>query len=295
MRSFLTVISILLCYAGSVGFTRETVRWSAIQEEIGKTICIKTYPVEGGKTGYAFLSGIRSNCSEEPAVSPLARAVDRALEGAFVLLAPIGSGSVGFRFDNQVTLEENRSRMVSAYLGSGDFLSPILRRLPSALEAEGLACTDCPAPPEIKPRRLQVAELLPYVAAYFWPDPVRSKTDEQGEPTGESAYSFHICSGFNGINEMKDPDPGLVKAGFVAAFGNEAFRALAKTKFREILNEPKYAEQTDNDARTDYLRRRSQESLLAGEELPRIVCKRLSGYRADLGLELTGCPSTSGE
>jgi hypothetical protein len=128
-------------------------------------------------------------------------------------------------------------------------------------------------------------EFAPYLAAYVWPDPVRMPKDGNGE----FHVSFHICSGLNGIAELKDPDPTLVRAGFVAAFNNREFRQIAGEHFQNTLNEPAFQSLKDDDARTRYLRSHMPAATANDPAARAPVCRVLESFTAELGVEISDC------
>lgn len=286
-------VALLLITGSATAAPAQSVTWSEVRADLGKTICVLEHELPNGNTGYSYVSGSREDCAGQETTSPLSRAVDAALQEAQALSSAMGPGETGFSFDAERSLQENDRAMRESYLASDRFLQPILRRLPEALAAEGLTCQDCPGAVAPPVRQTTWEEFVPYLAAYFWPDPVRTPVDEEGRPVGEPKHGFHICAGLNGISEIKEADPRLVQAGFVAAMATPELRRIAMEQFQSLLAEPDFVGLTDDEARTAYLRQHLGSRLAADDRLTPPACDTLQRYGEDLGLIVEGCPAAA--
>jgi hypothetical protein len=267
------------------------VPWTQVRDAIGETMCGDVL-VSGEKTVVDVIVRDRARCSSgEP--TPLRRAVDRAIEDAgFVLV----SMSIDAPHTDTSTNPEAATRAVrSYYLGSPAYLRPILLRLPAELAKEGLACSGCPDPQAVPIRSVGWNQFFPYLAAQVWPDRVKTPRGPDGAPAGRPRYSFHICSGLNGLSEMKEPDLVLARAAFVSAIMNSTVTQQTGKHFEAVLAEDAFKALADDDAKTAYLRRRIREELARDETVKAAVCERLLQRRDDLGLEVDGCggPATT--
>lgn len=263
------------------------VPWSEVRAALGETICMTSQQYDGKE--YLAEQFDRKVCSPVAEPSPLQRAVDKALESA-------SHAHLGLALDLDAARAaglapaERTKRTREAFLASDAFLGPVLRRLPAALEAEGLACVDCPAPQAIARRRVPWAEFSRYVAAYVWPDPVRTPVGKDGKPTGEMPrYAFHVCSGLNGVKELKDADPVLLHAAFVGTFGNRKFLDIAGHAFEKALDSAELQAAADDAARTAVLRKIVPAAAIENAGAKAAICAGLEPYVDDVGVELADC------
>lgn len=215
---FLGCFAMLVALASARSAT--TLPWSTVRAAIGESICTREYKFPDGSEGYSAVVGEREYCKLPPARTPLERSVDTAYERAEQLTVSIHPQGLSAAYEPDLSPDERTRRAREAYLASEDFLRAIVPRLLDAMAAEGLSCSGCPGFPPRPMRKVTWIEFAPYLGAYIWPDPVRTPTDSSGKPSGMPKYGFHVCGGLNGIGEMEDPDPLLVRAGFVAAFRN---------------------------------------------------------------------------
>ena len=256
---------------------------------LGELICARVHTLPDGRETSSVIAGQRAACERPPAVTPLQRSVDLAYQRAQRLIASIHPDGLRAAYEKGLSPDERTQRAKDAYLTSEDFLRALVPRLRDAMTEEGLSCSGCPA---FSPRPIRSAlwsEFSPYLAAYVWPDPVRTPTDVDGKPSGMPDYSFHVCGGLNGIGEMKDPDPLLVRAGFVVVFGNSEFLEAAGFHFQETLNEPGFLKLEDDDARTRYLRNRLPSATVADPTARVAACRALAEVAADLSFEVPDC------
>jgi hypothetical protein len=165
----------------------------------------------------------------------------------------------------------------------------LLRRLPAALSAEGLRCDDCPIASEPPLREVSWDVFRPYLAAHVWPDPVVTPRDAKGRPSGKPTISVHICAGINGSSELVDPEPAMVKAGFLAAAHTDEVHERAVEVLTALLAEAEYAALESDEDRTQYLRGRLSLRLLADPKVAAGVCATLSRFQADTGVVVVDC------
>jgi len=264
------------------------VRWEEVRREIEKTICVGVHELPSGENGYSFNAGSRPMCTEAPAETPLARAVDVTLDRASVLLRALRPGDTDFQFDADAPIEQNNAKMRQAYLSSPRFLRPIMAHLHVALADEGLHCEGCPSLEPVARHLVRWEVFLPYLTAHFWPDPVESSGQA---PTGQVSYSLHICSGINGISEIESPDEDLVRAGYVVAIASKELQRRVVQHFKEVIQEEDFAQLVADEVRTAYLRRRLPERIAEDPRIRPLVCQTLACNSADLGMDIEGCPS----
>ncbi len=268
--------------------TTIAVPWSDVREAMTRVICVVTQTAPDGKE-YRYVAGGEREACGAPAA---ATATDRAVDATFAA-APILFGALRADVDGALapglTATERHARAVGAYLGHEPFLRAFLPRLQAALAAEGARCTDAPAFAPVRPRTVTWDEFAPYVAAYVWPDEVRRAKGAAPGEQGEVRYSFHVCSGLNGIDRLPAPDPVLVRAAFVSVLGNGPFMQAASRHFSATLGAPEFGVLTDDAARTAYLRDHVGPATAADPEVRAAVCTGLLPVAADLGVQLEGC------
>ncbi len=282
-----TVLSSLMFSLALAAEPAKPVTWSAVQSAIDETICMTTQEYNGKE--YRAEQIDRKVCAPVTEPSPLQRAVDKTLDDASRAHVGLVVDLDAARADGLTPAERTR-RTREAFMASDGFLRPVLRRLPAALEAEGLACVDCPAPKAITRRRVPWTEFSRYVAAYVWPDPVRTPVGKDGKPTGEMPrYGFHVCSGLNGVKELKDADPVLLHAAFVGTFGNKKFLDIAGHAFENALDSGELEAAADDAARTAVLRRIVPAAAIANAGAKAAICAGLEPYVDDVGVELADC------
>lgn len=263
--------------------------WTEVRQAIGEPICVLANHLPDGSESYNAVAGLRDQCNLTPAATPLQRAVDKAYAAAQPLTASMNPDGLDAAFEQGLSAGERTRRAKEVYIASEDFLRAIVPRVRNALTSEGLVCTGCPVFRPRPIRKLTWAEFAPYLAAHAWPDPVQTPKDASGKPSGRPKYSFHVCGGLNGIGEMKDPDPLLVRAGFVAAYQNASFLQSAGTQFGEALNAPEFLKLEDDEARTRFLRSSVPSETVKDPTARLEACRVLAGMSADLGIEITDC------
>ena len=270
------------------------VSWADVRSALGQTICAVAEP--RAPKGYWVSVGDRQACGVSPAARPLDQAIDAALEQSQPLLIAVPPAFLPEPpgLDSVYAAKEagERNRLAAeAYLKNDDFLRAVLPRLRTALEKEGLACTGCPTFEAKGMKRLKWEEFFPYVSTFVRPDPVRTPVDKDGKPTGMPRYSFHVCSGLADTSEMKNPDPVLTRAGFVAVFpARKAIQTRTGFYFGNMLDDEAFQKLQDDKAKTAYLREHLAESLRKDPAVQEAICSALAPFSADLGVELTDCP-----
>jgi len=268
----------------------EPVSWTDIRAEIANYICVVVDTLPDGSVGHWFKHGCDERCVDEATTTRLDRAVKKALDKAKPLLIGIKQEYVGFTYDSSIPIEESNIVLQEAYLSSDIFLRPILTRLRKALATQGLVCHDLPVLEGRPLRTVAWEELASYITAYAWPDEVHTPRDENGNPTGKTKYTFHICIGLNGISEMiPSPDKYLTYVGFTFAMNTAEFRELAYEHFKDILEEEEFKRLTDDDAQTQYLRAQLPQRLAHDKRLFPAICEFLTGYLDDLHVRLDAC------
>lgn len=288
----ISIFLIAILLTAAEGPSPRLVPWSDVQAAVGETVCVVAEPRI--PQGYRVSVGDRETCGLPPAATPLSRAAQRAFEEArplMVSVPPVFSAvPEGIEAAYSAESDPERNRIArEAYLGHEEFLRVLLPRLRTALRAEGLACEGCPAFNPTPVRRIAWDDFSPYVTAYVWPDPVRTPVGPDGKASGRPNYSFHICGGLNGVSEMEDPDPVLLRAGFLAAFKTQAIRKQTASHFQGILGESSFRELREDEARTVYLRKRLTEELHRDAAVREGVCQTLQEFSKDLAVELADC------
>ena len=278
-----------LAVAGASTAAASPVPWVEVRVAVGEPICALVHSFPDGREGYSVTAGRREYCKLPAATTPLQRAVDKAYEGAERLTASMHPDGLAAAYEQGLAPDVRTQRAREAYLSSEDFLRAVVPRLRQSMTEEGLACTGCPEFPPRSVRRATWSEFGPYLAAYVWPDPVQTPKVESGKPAGKVDYSFHVCVGVNGIAEMKDPDPLLVRAGFLAAFGNEEFLERASAQFEKILSAPEFTTLGDDDARTRYLRDHFGAETVKDPIARVAACRALAEVSKDIGINVPDC------
>jgi hypothetical protein len=143
----------------------------------------------------------------------------------------------------------------------------------------------------VHPPRREVAwkTFEPYFTAHVWPDPVVTPRDKKGRPTARPEVHVHICGGINGITELPDADPMLVRAGYLAAFHTEAVRAAVKQFLRGLKTDQQFEQRRTDDARTEFLREVIGPRLLETSGVREAVCDTLQRFERDTGVVVTDC------
>lgn len=272
------------------------VPWADIRTGLGQTIC--AVADSNVPHGYWVSVGDRETCGVRPATHPLEHAIDAALEQSRPLLAsvppvfsiePLGLEAVYAAKDST---ERNRLA-ADAYLQDEGFLRVVLPRLQGTLKKEGLSCTKCPTFETKTIRRIKWDDFFPYISAFVSPDPVHTPTANEGTPAAKPNYSFHVCSGLAEMTGMKNPDPVLLRAGFVATFPTQAIRERTASHFGEMLGEEAFGKLGTDQARTNYLREHLAARLRTDSSVRAGVCSTLAHYSGDVGVELIDCPASS--
>jgi hypothetical protein len=266
------------------------VSWAELREAIAACVCAEIYTHEE-KDYLVPRAGQCGECRPPAPDTALSLAVESAYEAArpiLMSLDPPGLDEVR-RNDSGLALEEGTRLTRLAYLGHDPFLRLLLNRMDAALAERRLACPDCPALAPLPMRHVAWAELLPYLAAHLWPDPVVTPTGDGESPAAKPEYRFHICILVNGVAAMDDPDPLLARAGFLGAIHGEGVVQSASAHFSMILKEQGFQDIDNDEERTRYLRRRLPEEIARDAGAKAAVCSTLDGFSADLGLVVDGC------
>lgn len=255
-------------------------RWADVRREIEASICVETVEMPQGGTMNAPSYGDRDVCGLPPPEGAVARAVALAYEDAQPVM---------------LSLSEERRAAAGIVHRGGDidavrkayltptFLGLLLPPLYRAFEAEGIVCDDCPEPTSPPRRDVQWDALAPYLIAHVWADPV--VTPQGGKPT----LSVHICSGVNGVSELADPDPTLVRAAYLAAFHTDVVRERVGAFIEGVYVDARFGSLTSDEARTAWLREQIRALLLADTEVRSSVCDTLDRFVSATGVVVTDC------
>jgi len=283
-------VSCMPCKKGDL----RPVAWADVRTEIAKFICVETYPHSDGIVGYGFNYGTRERCVDTQPSTPLSRAVESALEEARPLLFGILPEYTGFVLDDTMPIDSSNAALQEAFLSSEMFLRPILHKLPKALAKKCLTCLDLPVLEQQPIRSVAWNDFKVYLSAYAWPDEVRPEIDEDGNPTGKTTYSYHVCTGINGIDEMfAGPDVQLVYVASSIAINSREFMDLASDHFGEIVKDESLKQLNTDSAKTQHLRQQLPARLAADKELLPIACSFLEEHFDDLRIELDQCSGYS--
>jgi hypothetical protein len=233
--------------------------------------------------------GDRAACDLDPAKTPVQRSVEAAYEAAHgVLISLRAERDAAFA---AMELEEPEQRLAAVRRGymTDAFLGVLLPRLHTALAAEGLRCDGCPKAVHPPRREVTWSSFEPYLLAHVWPDPVTTPRDENGGRNGKPKISVHICGGINGVGELAESDPILVRAGYLAAFHTRAVHERVQEFLRTVAKRPAFDKLRSDDARTAYLREQIGPWLLDDPDVRDGVCQTLVRFEIDTGVVVTDC------
>lgn len=286
-----------VCLLGSIsnaagGETAVPVRsvdWEEIRASIESRICSRSMEHDG-RTYYYPSTGSQQECGRPEGESS---SLDPIVDAAWVEARPlIGSLEVAAELRKRLpdVAPEARDRAArDAYLEEPRFLRALVPRIEVRMREAGLECARCPSFPTLPMRTIPYAEFRPYLEAYVWPDEVTDRLDTAGVPTGEKLYGIHFCEGLNGVAELQDPDPDLLRAGFVVVSGNETIMESARQVFRARWQKRDVAKLASDKARTELLRREVPAAVFSGNSVLRAVCDSLARFENDLALHLAEC------
>jgi hypothetical protein len=286
---FATLGSVLPAARSGAGVgPADPVPWKEVLASIESTICARSMEHEGRTFHYASI-GSREECGLVKEQSKLDQIVDAAFVDARPLVGSLGVDA-NLRERLALVAPEERDRAArNAYAEEPRFLRALVPRIEARMRETGLACDGCPVFPALQVRTISYAAFRPYLEAYVWPDEVTDLLDASGNRTGEKRYSFHICAGQNGVSRMENPDPDLLRAGFVVVFGTEAIRQRASRVFHERTAGPDLAQLASDRERTELLRREVPPEVFSSKSILPTVCQSLDRFENDLGLRLTEC------
>ncbi len=300
--SAVVVVTTLMAAPSLAGSTpaapdRRTVTWAMLRDSLERSCCLRGTPERYSPT---WLD--RENCESvygEGGDSELNDVVDQV--NAHVIEERL---QLGVRPAPRTPEDSSRAPewpveasrgFARRFLESQSFQRIVTRRVYEQLDEKGIRCPDCPPLPPVPFRRVNEDELMRYVSLYAWPDRVRPATDEEGKPTGEGKYRFHICGGLNGLHTLDDADDQLSSAAGIIAFrviedlADSARRHLMQVResggFKEIAES---TESLDDRFRleTTYLRETLPPLLSQDPELRRAVRSEVGELRDDTGLDL---------
>lgn len=272
----------------------EVVPWANVRAEIANYICVEVDTYPDGIIGHSFNHGTREPCVDARESTALARVVETVLKKARPLLLGIMAEHTGFVYDDSLPADTTNALLQEAFLSSEMFLRPILSELPRALAKNCLRCLDLPEFEQRPKRRVAWDEFKVYLSAYAWPDEVRDETNEDGDPTGKTLYSYHICVGLNGIADMiPDPDQKLAYVAYSIAINSDQFGRLARDHWREILRDENFNSLDTYSAKTAHQRQELPKRLAADKKLLLIACRFLKRYSDDFSMEIDLCSGDS--
>jgi hypothetical protein len=260
-----------------------------VLSEIEALVCVATFDVPGHGRIEEPWYGDREHCRLPAANTPLQRAVERAYADARPALIAIRQDEPALLAALKIEDEAARLAAIRAEYLDQRFFGMLLPRLFAALFAEGLACDGCPEAVRPGPRTIDWSVLVPYVAAYVWPDPVVTPRGADGEPSGPPQYSMHICAGLNGVAEMSAPDPDLLIAAFLATIHTDAVHESAKQTFFAMREDPEFTRLTTDEARTAWLRERLGPRVAGDPSILPAVCETLARFHEDTGIAVREC------
>jgi hypothetical protein len=267
---------------------RSVVTWSTLRAEIEATMCVRRHEIEGREPVDVPEYGDRIGCGLAAPATP----IERSVASAFVDAKPV---LISLREERDAAFaavrgpaEERTTAVRRAYM-TDVFLVVLLPRLHAALAREELRCTDCPELPLPRQRELTWETFEPYLHAHIWADPVKTPRDARGRPAAAPQVSGHVCGGLNGVSRLADPDPLLVRTGFLAAIHTQSLLEGASAVLQSLAKEREFEAQPTDEARTEYLRARFAPRVL---ELPGVrddVCATLARFERDTGVVVTDC------
>jgi hypothetical protein len=263
---------------------RKVVSWSAVKQEIARYICIVNDTAADGSVSFYYKHGADSPCVEGPEQVPGIAAI---LADAQPLLTGILPEDVGFSFDTTLILDSLQCRLQSAYLTSEWFLRPILRRLNKQFASHNIVCSDCPVFAEQPVRVIPVADFLPYLVAYAWPDDIHTPDAMNNGGKGKMQISIHVCVHINSLDQtIENPDRYLSYLAWTVAVNSKQFMNLALEHFKKLLQEESYKRQADDSARTGYVRQHLAERLANDKHVIKAAKRLLKEYYNDLLVRL---------
>jgi hypothetical protein len=258
----------------------KVVTWTAVKQEISRYICIVNDTATDGSVSLYYKHGIDSPCVEGPEQVPGIAAI---LAEAQPLLIGIQPEDVGFSHDTTLTLDSQQCLLQNAYLSSEWFLRPIVRRLERRFASQGIVCSDCPVFAEKPVRVVPVAEFLPYLVAYAWPDEIHTPDAINNGGKGELHLTFHVCVYINGVDQtIEHPDRYLSYLAWTAAVNSKQFMNLASEHFEKLVQEESYQRLANDSTRTSYVRQHLGDRLGQDKRLIAVAKRFLKKYYDDL-------------
>jgi hypothetical protein len=274
----------------------ESVSWQDVRAALGDGNCLL-----GERDRYAPVIGHPKECEAvygpRPATS-VTRVVDATLEdlnASFLLLGiapePNVLGEDSGTLDWPVAASRRHSEAVMA---NPRFQAVVERKVIEKLEDAGLTCRDCPQRSPLPKVTVSLDELMRYLAVMGWPDRVRLEKNPDGTESDRPRYSFHICTGLNGLSTLQDRRPELESVALVLAFAEMSvlqektsrylLEAISSPGFKELRQ---VANQQDRFAQeTEYLRRDVSAKLFADPALRDAIAGAVKRLDDEIGLEL---------
>lgn len=285
----IAAVAMLVVAASGDVWAREKlipVSWSEVRAEIATHICVHVDSLPNGWTSrWSQYSG-NERCTGPTGSAALARAVEKTLRKNDELVTPVELRLVGFEISASIPQDVQSKNLQDAYLANDVVLRPLLRSLPKELASQGLICPDLPALPPRPIRTVPWAEFARYLSVYVWPDTLPNPTDTNGKSLEKTTWSFHVCTGINGIDDaITDPDEYLVYVACAIAMHNEDFMSLGVRHFNEEGKSPEFKELTAVNERMEHLRRTVPARLATDPKLKEIALKRIKKHPEDLAIQ----------
>ncbi len=274
----------------------ESVSWQDVRAALSDGNCLL-----GERNRYAPIIGSPKECEEvygkRPA-SAVKQVVDATLEelyASFLLLGvapePQVLGGDFSALDWPVAASRRHSEAVMA---NPRFQAVVERKVIEKLEEAGLTCPDCPQRSPLPKVTVSLDELMRYVAVMGWPDQVRLGKNPDGTESDQPRYSFHVCTGLNGLSTLHDRRPELESVAPILAFAElSVLQEKTGQHLREAMSSPGFKElrqlanQQERFAReTEYLRRDVPAKLFADPALREAVAAAVKRLGNEIGLEL---------
>ncbi len=102
-------------------------------------------------------------------------------------------------------------------------------------------------------------------------------------------YSFRICSGLSETLPIKDPDPLLVRAGFVLAMTSLNLRARTALHFGEILSDASFRKLNSTTEQNAYLGNELTSRLKRDSSVVDGICESIKKLGHELKIEVVEC------
>lgn len=265
------------------------VAWPVVRKEIESLICIIKVGIPDQERFDAPSYWDRGQCGLPLAATPLERAVEKAYADARPAMAALSQDDSAVLAALRIPDSKARLDSVRRLFLNERFLEMLLPRLHAALAEYGLRCRGCPRFPPPERQTIDWNTFAPYLSAYVWPDPVITPRDSSGRAVGEPEYSAHICVGFNGVRTLRDPDPRILEAAFLAALHTPQLIEAAMDRFEVLKKSQELRSLEGDEAQTAYLEAGLGPAVASDPSLKPFICASLARFRKDTGVTVRGC------